>query len=118
MVLKSTKQYKMKITAVNRPVGTISVMWNDNPQMEWNYWIPLDVVTGRPLEANDLIMALISTGIEGVRSYEERITGKDYKPIEMLEGKDLDVTELVDEYDQLRIGEAAAQVAKSKSGSV
>lgn len=60
----------MKIVAVNKPNGTITVMWNDDPELEWNYTVPLD--DGSPLTGDDLNRWLVSQSYSYIKEAMER----------------------------------------------
>ena len=91
---------KMKITAVNAPKGTMAVMWNDDPKLEWNYEIPFGD-DGLPLQGEQLHMKLIMQ-IHGLLKAQERVNATDFSYFDSELGKEYDLTTLFEEYDEIK----------------
>lgn len=100
----------IKVTAVNKPHGTLTVMWNEDPELEWNYNIPFDDA-GKPLEGDELLRYLIVVAYDHIRSvYEGREEQKkrdkaDFKRHDGLLRKKFDLKEMVDEFERIREAE-------------
>ena len=99
----------LQVMAVNKPKGTITVMWNDDPEMEWNHLIPTDD-NDVPLEGDQMLKALINDAYESVRSvYLKRVEKEvrdltDFSQFDGLKRKTFSVKAMVEEYESIRAG--------------
>lgn len=97
---------KIKITAINRPEGTVTVMWDNDPEQEWNYYVPLNPTTGQPLPLEEMLMYLISHEFHNLEDRKARKKAK-FDKLNDLENVEVDVTDLYEEY---RLLQEAAQL--------
>lgn len=103
---------KIQIMAVNKPNGTMTVLWDDDPGMEWNYNIPLDA-KGRPLFGDDLLRWLVAEAYDSVKfvlkQREEKVRREaaDFSAFDSLRRARIDVSDKVVEFEELRRAEAA-----------
>lgn len=91
---------KMKVTSVNAPKGTITVMWNDDPRMEWNYNIPFGN-DSLPLYGEDLRMHLVAA-VYSTLMQEKKVDETSWLAHDVELGKEYDVTDLFNEYDNIQ----------------
>ncbi len=93
----------MTIIAVNNPVGTITVRWNDDPTLEWNHEIPIDDNTGMPVNESDLKRVLVASVYNTIIEKEKReIRSPDYTVFDNLLNKTFDVQVEFDEYKLIK----------------
>jgi hypothetical protein len=82
---------KVKVTAVNMPKGTITLMWGGDPTKEWNYNIPLHE-DGSPFSVDEALQSVVSNETDRIM-YEEAITVADFSAFDSLLHKDIDLSE-------------------------
>ena len=89
----------MKIVAANKPTGTITIRWNDDPELEWNYTVPLS--DGTPLSGDDLNRWLVSESYSFIEEALQR-RAADFAPLNGMIGLGHeDVSEIVSEFEEL-----------------
>jgi hypothetical protein len=97
----------IKITAVNKPRGTITVMWDEDPQMEWNYNIPLGD-DGVPLGGEEIMRWLIAFSYDSIKQVRAEREEKNRRDRANFDGYDtmlrhrFNVEKLVREYEHIR----------------
>ena len=105
---------EIKITAVNKPHGTMAVMFNNDPELEWNFPIPTDEYDV-PIEGDEMLKILISLAYEPVlRAYIQRAADEvrmatDFGRFEKLKRKTFKVKAMVKEYEQAREGQETVE---------
>lgn len=96
-----------KITAVNMPHGTVTVMWNNDPEMEWNYFIPMGE-DGLPLVGDEMMRALVAAAYEYVvelckqREVDKRRESANFDAHNDLLSKSFNLEAMVGEYEEAR----------------
>lgn len=99
----------LKVIAVNQPKGTITVMWNDDPELEWNHFIPTDE-NDVPLEGDQMLKALVADAYDSVvmvlktRAEKEVRDLTDFSQFDALKRKTFSVKGMVAEYESIRKG--------------
>jgi len=97
----------MKVIAVNKPYGTITIKWNNDDDMEWNYFIPIKD-DGDLMGMEEMKRHLISVSAEGIeRVIAARIEAarRDFAACESFdefEGREFNVEGLWDEYREIQ----------------
>lgn len=97
---------KIKITAVNKPKGTMTVMFNGDNSLEWNYNIPFDD-EGNPIEGDELVRYLIAASYENIKAIQRSRAENDlrnatnYDKFNALHRKEIDVRAIVTEYEEV-----------------
>jgi len=96
----------LKVIAVNQPHGTMTVMWDNDPDLEWNYTIPLGD-DDAPLSGDSLLRFLVSESYENIK----RIVDKRDEHVKrgminftghnVLVRKQFNVEDMVREYEQV-----------------
>lgn len=95
----------MRVIAVNKPHGTMTVQWNNDPELEWNYTIPLDDKDA-PLEGSAFLRHMVSTAYENVsliieqRELDAKRNLINFNHLNSLRGQRFDMEALVNEYEQ------------------
>lgn len=99
---------QLRVTAVNKPNGTITVMWDGDESLEWNFNIPIDDVTGEPMEGDDLLRHLINESYDTIASIRKGRADQlkrdktDFKKHGKLFHQYFNVEEMVREFEEIR----------------
>lgn len=94
----------LKVIAVNKPKGTITVMWNNDPKLEWNYFIPMDE-NNVPLTGDAMLRSLIAASYEAIvyietqRTQDEVRATTDFSQYNSLKRKKFNIEGMVKEYE-------------------
>lgn len=94
----------LRVIAVNKPHGTMTVRWNNDPELEWNYNIPWDS-EGTPFVGDVLLRYLVSEGYEQVNMVLDRRADGEKRNLANFQGHDAllrrlyNVEEMVLEYE-------------------
>lgn len=96
----------LRVIAVNKPHGTMTVMWDNDPELEWNYYIPLDS-DDVPLQGDALLRHLVSTSYEQIeivlveREKSRKRGLANFDAHNSLRRQRFNVEEMVGEYEEL-----------------
>lgn len=97
---------KIKVTAVNMPKGTMTIMFDNDPTMEWNYNIPFDEL-GNPIQGDELLRYIVAQSYQNISLLKQARAemalreSTNYDAFESMRRQEYDLSELVREYEQL-----------------